>query len=303
MVRTGTPPCSRMTSGTAREQIRLCSTVPPGELRSTAAARIDVVVDPDNPMPSSSTTNTRSASPSKASPTSKPPASTRARRSRWLAGCSGSAGWFGNVPSSSPYMTSSSICGRRSKTAGTTSPPMPLAVSATIRSGRSAAMSTNDSTWSTNSGSRSASRSDPARGGVGGAVPVEHGRGDGLDLAEAVGVDRLGALQAHLHAVVLGGVVRGREHHPGPVAVAGGEVHEVRRRQADVDDVDALAEHPVGERGDELGARRTHVPADQHLVGVGVAGEGDTECPGHISVELIRNGAADVVGLDDLVEY
>ena len=74
LVRTGTPPCSRITSGTAREQIRLCRIVAPGFVRSTAAARIAVVVEPDSPTPVSSTTNTRSASPSNASPTSKPPA-------------------------------------------------------------------------------------------------------------------------------------------------------------------------------------------------------------------------------------
>ena len=254
-VRTGTPPCSRMTSGTAREQIRLCSTVAPGSLRRTAAARIAVVVDPDSPTPSSSTTNTRSASPSKARPRSKPPAWTRARRSRWLAGCSGSAGWLGNVPSSSPYITSSSIIGSRSNTAGTTRPPIPLAVSATTRSGRSADGSMNDRTWSTNSGSRSASRRRPGRAAVARAVAVEHGAGDGLDLAEPVGADRAGALEAHLHAVVLGRVVRRREDHAGPVTVTGGEVDEVRRGQADVDDVDALAQHAVGEGVDQGRAR------------------------------------------------
>ena len=70
LVRIGTPPCSRITSGTAREQMRLCRIVAPGWARRTVVASSAVVVDPDSPRPASSTTNTRSASPSKARPTS-----------------------------------------------------------------------------------------------------------------------------------------------------------------------------------------------------------------------------------------
>ena len=55
-------------------------------------------------------------------------------RSRWFSGWIGSAGWFGNVPSSSGYMISMSN-GRPSKTSGTTRPPIPLAMSATTFSG------------------------------------------------------------------------------------------------------------------------------------------------------------------------
>ena len=76
-------------------------------------------------------------------------------RSRWFSGWIGSAGWLGNVPSSSPYMISRSN-GSPSNTAGTTSPPMPLAVSATTLSGRSADTSTNERTWSAKAPSRSA---------------------------------------------------------------------------------------------------------------------------------------------------
>ena len=171
-VRTGTPPCSRITSGTAREQIRLCRIVAPGLSRSTPTASSAVVVDPDSPLPDSSTTNTRSASPSKARPTSKEPATTRARTSRWLAGCSGSAGWLGNVPSSSPYMTSSSTIGKRSNTAGTTSPPIPLAVSATTRVGRSCWGSMKERTWSTKRSSRSCVDRRPRLGAGAGPVPA-----------------------------------------------------------------------------------------------------------------------------------
>ena len=62
-------------------------------------------------------------------------------------------------------------------------------------------------------------------------------------------------------------------------------------------------EHAVGERVDQRRARRAHVAADEQLVGAGEAGEGDAERVGDLGVELIGNGAADVVGLDDLVEY
>ena len=72
---------------------------------------------PRRRSPCSSTRNTRSASPSKASPTSAPTSSTRALRSRWFSGWIGSAGWFGNVPSSSGTGARGRT-GRPSNTAG-----------------------------------------------------------------------------------------------------------------------------------------------------------------------------------------
>ena len=62
-------------------------------------------------------------------------------------------------------------------------------------------------------------------------------------------------------------------------------------------------QHAVGEGVDQGRPGRAHVAADEQLVGAGVAGEGDPERARDISVQLIRNGATDVVGLDDLVEY
>ena len=100
-VRTGTPPLARIVSGTTQEQIRLCTTLAPGSARSIEAATTAVSSDPLTSSAFSSTRNTRSASPSNASPTSAPCSSTAAFRSRWFSGLSGSAGWFGNVPSSS----------------------------------------------------------------------------------------------------------------------------------------------------------------------------------------------------------
>ncbi|CAB4801666.1 unannotated protein [freshwater metagenome] len=66
--------------------------VAPGLLRNMLVAKIPVVVEPESPRPSSSVTNTRSASPSKAKPISNPPEETRACKSRWFAACKGSAG-------------------------------------------------------------------------------------------------------------------------------------------------------------------------------------------------------------------
>ena len=62
-------------------------------------------------------------------------------------------------------------------------------------------------------------------------------------------------------------------------------------------------EHAVGEGGDERRPGRAHVAADEDLVGAGVAGERDAERAGDLGVELVGHRAADVVGLDDLVEH
>ena len=116
----------------------------------------------------------------------------------------------------------------------------------------------------------------PAAGGCGSRAPAcEHGLGDDLDLPEAaVDADRTGAGQAQLDAVVLGRVVRGREHRARAVERPSGEVQEIGRAQAEVDDVDTLLQHAVGERGDEVNARRPHVASHEHPIGRGEAGEG-----------------------------
>ena len=257
LVRTGVPPRSRTTSGTAFEQMQLWRIVAPGFFSRIPAATIAVVVEPDSGSPVSSTRNTRSASPSKARPTSAPTSTTRAWRSRRFSGWIGSAGWLGKVPSSSPYSTSRSI-GRPSNTAGTTRPPMPLAVSATTFSGRSAPTSTNDRTCSAKARRRSRRLEPSGRPVVGGHAVRRHG----LDLHQAgVLADRAGPRQAELDAVVLGGVVRGGEHRARSVELPGGEVHEVGGGQAEVDDVEPLGAHAVGERGGELDARWGACPA------------------------------------------
>src|SRR4029079_12361235 len=88
-----------------------------------------------------------------------------------LCGFSGSAGWFGNVPSSSPYMTSKVTLGKRSITAGTTRPPIPLAVSATTCSGRIEPTSLDHTTWYANALNVLRAAVEPGRGDGAGPFP------------------------------------------------------------------------------------------------------------------------------------
>ena len=141
---------------------------------------------------------------------------------------------------------------------------MPLAVSATTRSGCIDVASMNDTTWSANALEQIATgrRARPARSCR--TMAAEHVGSDGLDLAETgVLTDGASAAQAELDAVVLRRVVRRGEHRAGCIERAGGEVHEVGRCQTEVDDIDALLEHAADERVDQLGTRRAHVATDQ----------------------------------------
>jgi hypothetical protein len=90
--------------------------------------------------------------------------------------------------------------------------------------------------------------------------------------------------------------------------VCRGEVHQVRGDQPDVDHVDTLAHHSVGEGADEGWSGSTHVPSDHDLLGgpgpVGdEAGKSHAERVGDLRAQLVGNRATNVVGLDDLVEY
>ena len=302
-VRTGTPPCSRITSGTAREQIRLCRIVAPGLVRSVAAASTAVVVEPDSPAPVSSTTNTRSASPSNARPRSKPPATTRARTSRWLAGCNGSAGWFGNVPSSSRvhHLELDRLQPLEHRRDDEPAHPVGGVGDHTQRPQRRLIDERHDVVdergeqvlFTTPTGS------PPGAG----AWPSSTAAAVALISAnpESAPTGRAPPRQS-LIPLYCGRVVRSGEDRAGAVELAGREVEQVRGRQPEVDDVDALGEHPAGEGVDELGSRRPHVPGDEDLVGSGEAGEGDPDGVGDVGVELIGHRAADVVRLDDLIE-
>ena len=147
-VRTGVPPFSRITSGTVHDVIRLWTMVAPGFRWSIDLATRAAINDGLTGSARSSTKNTRSASPSNAIPRSAPCSRTARMRSCRFSGSMGSAGWLGNVPSSSGYSITS-FTGSRSNTAGTTRPPMPFAVSVTTESGDSPSASMNDSACST----------------------------------------------------------------------------------------------------------------------------------------------------------
>ena len=190
--------------------------------------------------------------------------STARLRSRWFSGSIGSAGWFGNVPSSSMYR-GTSVTGRRSNTGGTTRPPMPFAVSAATVSGRIAETSTNDSTCST----YASSSSSPSHGPRGrpGDEPVPFGQV--ADLAEAgVLPDRFRAGEAELQPVVVRGVVAGREHdardaHASRTRSTAGRWRRARgRRRRSLGDVT-----PSLERRGERRGREPAVPPERDVLG------------------------------------
>jgi hypothetical protein len=155
-----------------------------------------------------------------------------------------------------------------------------------------------------------------------------------LDLGQAgVLADRPGAREAELDAVVLGRVVRRREHRPRGIERPGGEVHEIGRRQSQVDHVEPLMLHPFGERARQLDATRAHVaghqdPARNVLSAPGAFAAGPlgprarrvarpqgaigmveheaAECGADLfaecGVDLVGDDPPDVVGLEDAVQ-
>ena len=123
------------------------------------------------------------------------------------------------------------------------------------------------------------------------------------DLGQA-GIDpyRGGPGAARLGAVVVLGVVAGREHHSGALEGARGEVEEVGGGQPEVDDVDAFARHSLGESGGQGGRRRPAIAAEDDLRRVEEAGAGRPQAAGDFVVDLRWVQPADVVRLEDSVE-
>ena len=105
---------------------------------------------------------------------------------------------------------------------------------------------------------------------------------------------------AQLDPVVLGRVVAGGEHRAGDVEGPGGEVEQVRRAQTRVDHVGTLTGRAIGERRAQRAAGLAHVVGHDDHRRPGEPGERRSDCPSHLSVELVRNHTADVVRLDDL---
>ena len=191
---------------------------------------------------------------------------------------------------------------------------MPLAVSATTFKGRRLARSTNERTWAANSSSRSTCSTrgsscdrpatPPSAGAVANASAATRRtspRPESRPIGRAPG-------KAELDAVVLGRVVRRREHRPGEVELSRGEVEEVGRGEADVDHTEADREHARAERPGsarrptrECHGRRRPACRPAPCASTKRA-EPDADRIGDAGVELVGDRAPDVVGLEDVVE-
>jgi hypothetical protein len=125
--------------------------------------------------------------------------------------------------------------------------------------------------------------------------------GQRLDLDEpGLHADGLSAGETELDPVVLRGVVRGGEHRAGGVEVAGGEVEEVRRGETEVDDLDTDGPGPLGEGLGERRARGAHVASHDDAGRAGVGGEGRSDGTRQALVNLVGIRSTDVVSLENL---
>ena len=241
-VRTGSPPCSRTISGTAREVIRLWMTVLPGSVASSRTATSAVIADGETGSPRSSTTKQRSASPSKASPTSAPVA--RAPRPAGRAGWPAPAGWPRGWGSCRPA---------RSRAGSTVSRQAAVAQDRRHGVAGHPVAGVDDHLQRADPGqvdqaaqilrvrrcsrSRRSTRAAACRP----AATVQL-LGQRAHLAQAgVLPDRGGAGPAQLDPVVLRRVVAGGEHRAGQAEPAGGEVEQVGGAEPGVHHVRALA--------------------------------------------------------------
>ena len=248
LVRIGVPPALRIVSGTALEQMRLCTIDAPGRLARYHSAMIAVVVLPGRGTPSSSTKKARSASPSKATARSGRVRPTRSSRSAMFSGRSGSAGWLGKVPSGSRYSPS-----RRGR--------QPVEHRRDGHPGHPVAAVGGDPQRGDRVGV-----DDPEEmvdvvgdnGPVLGPPPVV-GVADAL-LGQPADVGQPAVLthggrpdEAELEPVVLGGVVRRGDHHSGLGPRPRGVVESVRGHRTEHVHIDALGGDPVDECRHQLG--------------------------------------------------
>ena len=90
---------------------------------------------------------------------------------------------------------------------------------------------------------------------------------------------------------------------PGRSSVPGGEVQQVGRRQAEVDDVDALLQHPAVNASTSSGPDGRMSRATSSSSAPAKRAKATPSGVGDLGVELVGHRAADVVGLDDLIEY
>ena len=69
--------------------------------------------------------------------------------------------------------------------------------------------------------------------------------------------------------------------------------------EMEVDDVGPDIRHPLGEGLGEVRRGEPAVPADRDARGAAPDGEGGTDAPGGVDVEVVRDDAPDVVSLED----
>ena len=125
----------------------------------------------------------------------------------------------------------------------------------------------------------------------------------GPDLAQSgLLADRRGSGAAQLDAVVLRGVVAGGEHRRRCVEAAGREVREVGRGQTEIGDVGTREVDTFRERLRERNRRRAHVARHEHAVGAREAGERVPDPASDGLVDLVGVHTTDVVGLEDGVQ-
>ena len=300
-VRTGRRRARRTISGTAREVIRLWITVEPGCRASSRTATSAVTADGDTGSPCSSMTKQRSASPSKASPMSAPVLAHpglqvdqvgRVERVRLVVGeravelevhrhqvdrQPGQDGRHG-VPGHPVAGVDDDLQPARAGQVDEVAQVLGVR-----RRGRRAGTPARRRTPLSGSGTPCWARSRIS------VRPLSWPIGRGAGAAE-------------LDAVVAGRVVAGREHRAGQVEAAAGEVELVGRGEADR----RRRRRPARSRPrrtprrapartvacrDRRRCRRQPAPATRD--------EGGAQRPHHLGVELVGDGAADVVRLDE----
>ena len=127
--------------------------------------------------------------------------------------------------------------------------------------------------------------------------------GQPFDLEQAgVAADWPGVVAHQLHAVVILGIVAGRDHDAAiELVVEGGKVDLLGAALADVIDIDPALAQAAHHLGGHLRTGEADVVPDHHLAWLEVGREGAADAPGDLVIELVGDAAADVVGLEAAV--